>query len=237
MFSAWALTVRPKDGLTDTMLQAIDKFAHRCKYHLLGVEKEGTDKHAHLGIFLDKPSTKSNICNRLLAAPALKCLASAEVKVLRAGVKIMYNSDYIFGYIGNEDKGDAYTEVSRSLPDDIGELESFYPPPGDTSAKKPVSIWYATRAAAYDGPTPATEVSVLRHLMTLMFSEKTIEVIADQRILQQKCRALKAYINSYTDPTYLDPRMSTDVEHRVEQSLRCGQCRANLLTQLSDETH
>lgn len=240
MFKSWAITVRPKHGLTDSHLSALEKFCNRSKFHLLGVESTDNSRHAHFGVFLDKPSTKANIANRLLSCPALKTLASDEVSVLRKGIKIMYNSDFIMGYIGDPDKLDDYTEVSRNLPDDIEDLDTFYPPVGDATARKPVSVWYSDRAADYEaksGTMPATECSVLSFLKTLMFKEKVINIIADQRRLQQQVRSLVAYLNEDTSDLYLDPRLSTDEDMIIEKAQRCGHCRANILDTLCDMTN
>lgn len=237
MFKSFALTIRPKDGLTDRQADALITFGKKHDYHLIGLEKEGTERHAHLGIFQEKPRAKCNVENRLLSMPAFQSLSPQEVKVFRKGTKIMYNSDYIMGYIGNPDKEDDYYELSRHLPDDIDDLEPYYPPPGDTSAKRPVSIWYTTRASGYEGPKPATESSVLSYIKRLMFVDLSIEIIADQRVLQQKVRALVALINADDSPTYLDPNRSTDEEHRRELKTRCGACKRKFYDALSDEVH
>ncbi len=202
MYKAWSITARPRAGVTDDQVTALTRFGYRSDYHLHGVEKEGAERHSHLGIYLPRLSTKSNICNRLLAMPEFRMLDGDERKTLRRGVKIMYNTDFVMGYIGDEAKDDAFTEASRQLPDDLTLLDSYYPDKDDTQAKKPLSIWYHTMEQHWRAENPVhppKELGTLENfLYRLMYRDRVIEVISDPRIFKNKVQSLYYYIKKYT---------------------------------------
>lgn len=201
MYKTWTINIRPTQGITDEQIAALTRFGHRSDYHLHGVEKESTERHSHMGVYLPRFSTKSNICNRLLAMPAFRMLDENERRRLRAGVKIMYNTDFVMGYIGDEAKKDAYTEASRNLPDDLDILDTYYPDKDDTQAKKPLSIWYNTMEKHWRVENPVRnprDLDTLQNfLYRLMYRDRVIEVISDPRIFKNKLQSLYYYIKKF----------------------------------------
>lgn len=205
MYRTWSISYRPRAGITDRQIADLHHWAKtRSDFYLLGVEKSGTERHAHLGIYLPRASNKANICNRLLSVPALR-LDVDETRVMRKGVKIMYNTDWVMGYVGDDDKGDEYTEVGRRLPDDLTDLETYYPAPDDQQSIKPLSIWYAKieklwlehpQGRANYNRDPSAQI-LMDFMSYLMNDARIIEVISDPRIFKQKAEALCRFIRKF----------------------------------------
>lgn len=205
MYRSWSITTRPRAGLTDEQLEALDRFGHKAQFHLHGVEKKDAARHSHLGVYLSKPSTKSNICNRVLSIPAFRSLDDDEKRTFRKGVKIMYNTDWIMGYVGDEAKDEEYIEASRNLPDDLTDLDAFYPAEDDAQSKRPLSIWFVTMERHWqthpDGYARfsgyATEENISDFMYDMMNYARIIEVIADPRVFRQKALALSRFITHF----------------------------------------
>lgn len=205
MYQAWSFTLRPTDGVTDDMISGVDRWCHKADWHCHGVEKEGTERHCHFGVYLPTPTTRSNVFTRILSLPELKVLTDREIKVFRCpkAKGIMYNHTYVEDYIGNLNKTGVYIEVSRHLPADLDDLIPYYPEPGDQQAVKPLSIWYVNMEKRWleqdPPPRPPTNVKVVDNfLYRLMYAERSIEVISDPRKFSAQSTALFRFLTKFT---------------------------------------
>jgi len=151
-YASYAVTVRPRDGVTDDHLCLLTKLYERSStFHHSITEKEGTATHNHAAVYLKESSTLSNFRRKVAA-----CLPDDLRTKHAVKVKIMYNDDWLAQYL---DKDDHTQLISTLLPTDRTELHAWYPAKDDTRAKKPVSAEFLKWEAMYiaDGlPIPPT---------------------------------------------------------------------------------
>lgn len=228
---AWMITIRPREysmELESSVHEFITEGLNPTWW--LGVREKGN--HSHWAVFLDKGQQRSNLITRFLNNP-LKGYDEAEAKNFRrydketktAAVLNMTTLGMVAEYLSGEfDKklDDEYEVISEHLPppEDISELEEYLPAVDGLKRKRQISVWYATQKIAYDDrkfTLPATERSVLEFLNHRMYVWKDMDILADQRILKQKVRALVRYMNSdgtasYTDHQLLDEDSMMDAQ-------------------------
>lgn len=205
-YQSYAVTLRPRGGVTDTQVEYFDLWASKtCDYHVIVTEKLDKERHIHAALFLKACTTRSNLNNRILSIKDIN-LDATEKKVLRQGTRIMYNDDFFDKYM---DKEDDTQVISENLPDDREVLQAYYPEVGDKRASKEFkgSVWYLNCEKLwyeYEG-YPFTVHLDYRHvscfLHQLMFVDRKIEVIDDPRKLAAKTAALLKFIECTTrDP-------------------------------------
>jgi len=196
---SYALTIRPLRGCSDKHIALIQKWVKKhCAYYYVITEKQEEERHIHAGLFLKKATSKSNL--GLTIQRLFKDLSFEEHRVLRDGVKVMYNYDFIGKYM---EKDDDTVVIERHLPEEstLDEYFSEIPP---KSKKGPVAtdpfyanlerLWYAHKR-----PIEETNPNNLRHfLMDMMNNKRLIRVIADNRKIFQISCALARYINKET---------------------------------------
>jgi hypothetical protein len=114
-YSTFAITVRPRAGITNAQIDGITKWiARTCDYYHIITEKDGSERHLHAGLFMRKDSTRSNLNNCLLALTCLKSLEENEKRVLREGTKIMYDWNFVNVYLKKEDP--FHKDIATVLP-------------------------------------------------------------------------------------------------------------------------
>lgn len=110
---SYALTVRPLDGITDAQISKLSKWIRKnCDYYHLVTEKTMAERHVHAALFLKSEKSRSNVLQMIMQQ--FKDLSTTEKSVLRRGLKIMYNGDFIKNYL---DKDDDTVVVMSSLPE------------------------------------------------------------------------------------------------------------------------
>jgi len=128
-FSTFAITFRPRDGVTDEQIVDLVKFIKKlCIHYYIITEKLDDERHVHAAIVTKSPLQRSNVCQRL--KNLFKGLTIEEIAVMYKGVKILYSNDFLTKYM---DKDDDTVVIERCLPE-LSYLESFYPP---TPVKNP----------------------------------------------------------------------------------------------------
>lgn len=202
-FSSFALTIRPKDGVNDDHIKLTMGFIRRASeyYHVVS-EKTGSERHLHVGLVLKSPCTKGHLCTRVLRL--FTDLSTEEKSVLRKGVKIMYNMDFINNYM---DKDDDTVVIASCLPED-GCLESYFPPKpasNDEQKTRKCSIyyhelermWYENRQPHHD----ITSVTTRDFLFDMMYSKRILPIIRDDKQIIQVSRHLTRWLNKVTTST------------------------------------
>lgn len=182
----FAVTIRPKDGITDTQIKTFVSYAKRkCEYYYIITEKEDDERHIHAGLFYKKETQRSNITIEL--SRLFKDLSPDERKVLMQGVKVMYNNDFISKYMN---KGDSTTIVESNLPE-IGTLESFYPPPLPTGTERKhlnhhsLMKQYEVLWNTYRAPHVEIITSNVRDfLFDMQYNKRTIGLLTDNVMFQ-----------------------------------------------------
>ena len=101
----------------------------------------------HASLFLTTATTRSNLINRIFAIKGLK-LTAAESKVLRNGVKIQYDSNFMENYMLTHDEPRVAIDT---LPEDKSLLDAYYPDKDDEQAKRKFkgSPWFLSMEKAY----------------------------------------------------------------------------------------
>lgn len=196
-YKSFALTIRPKDGAGPVHDDLLCKFVQKyCEYYYVVSEKLGMDRHLHAGIFLKKPLSRGEVCTMLVRV--YRELEDDEKRVLRQGVRIMYNFDFISSYL---DKDDDTEVVLNCLPEEA-HLESYWPPSkaqAKAKAAAAVDKYYANLERLwYEHVSPGVEVrreTVRNFLFDMMYSKRLIRVIRDDKSILQTAKHLERYIS------------------------------------------
>jgi len=200
-YSSFALTVRPLDGIDDAQIDRLSKWVIKnSKYYRLITEKSGSQRHAHVGFILNEPRTRSNVLQRILQL--YKDLTPIERQVLRQGLKIMYNTDFLSKYL---DKDDETVVIADNLPE-VSHLESFFPPkPAPKSEPKKCSRYYhELEHLWYEHVPVGTEVNTRTtrsFLFNVMYNLRVLPIIRDDRTIIQTSRHLTRWLNKAQDST------------------------------------
>jgi len=199
-FRTYALTVRPRDGVTDDHVSRISKWVRKnAEYYHLVTEKTGSRRHVHCGVVLKESRTRSNVLQRILNL--FKELTATEKSVLRNGLKIMYNWDFVNHYL---DKDDETVVIESHLPES-GHIESFFPPKPVEKVSKKCSLYYhELETLWFKHVSPGTEVHTKNardFLFKMMYSERCIPVIRDDKQIIQTARHLVRWLNKTEEST------------------------------------
>lgn len=98
-YRSYALTVRPRGGLSDATLSALNSWLSKQDYGVAVTEMENESRHWHGQCWLAEPRARGEICKSLqrICERTIAEWDQAQLKVLRTGVKIAY-SDWIDDY-------------------------------------------------------------------------------------------------------------------------------------------
>lgn len=131
-YYTWAITIRPSGGVTDAQVDSVVRWLQKADYAYCVLHKHDKQRHIHASVFLGKATTRSNLINRILAIKDLT-LTADETKVLRDGVKIQYDSNFMDNYMLTHDDPRVYLDT---LPQDRSILDAYYPEKDDQRAKR-----------------------------------------------------------------------------------------------------
>jgi hypothetical protein len=194
-YQSYAITVRPLDGITDAQILLFQQYVKKqCDYYHVVTEKTMAERHVHAALFLKKPKTRSNVSTEIMRV--FKELTPTEKSVLRKGIRIMYNGDFIDNYL---DKDDDTVVVSSSLPE-AAHMETYFPPkpvPKETAKKCSLyyheleRLWYEHRTPAYE----VTTVTTRDFLFEVMYDKRVLPVIRDDKQIIQISRHLTRWLN------------------------------------------
>jgi len=230
-YRTYAITFRPTDGITDEQIDALDRWMQKtCDYYTAITEKTGRERHLHAALFLNKATTRSNLHNRIFAIKGIDgTLTSVEKSVFRRGTKIMYNCDFMEGYMA---KGDDTVVIAAQLPeDDPSVVDAYFPEKDDDRMKRKFegSVWFVNMEKAYyadEGKHWFTrksrfgEKAIAAFIHHRMYVSREIEVIVDSRRLAQYTKSLVQFIQAQ------DERPST-----------AGSSMHDMLQAMSDQIH
>lgn len=189
----FAITHRPKDGVTN---EDIDKLTDYVKkkgdYYKVITEKEGHERHIHAVVYMKEPALCRNVRRAILNLfPQLR---PEEKMVLRQGVKVSKSIQWL-DYL---DKGDSTVVIASNLPEESC-IESYYPKRSETThvPKKSAyyfqleELWYEYRREML----VANPENCRHFLFNMMYNERKIDVIRDDKTIIQVSRHLARYIN------------------------------------------
>lgn len=195
VYRSYALTVRPLNGVTDDHVDRLSKWVTKCsKYYRVITEKTGSERHIHVGFILKEARMRSNVLQRILQL--FPEFSPTERQVLRQGLKIMYNTDFITNYL---DKDDDTVVVVDNLPE-VSHMEAYFPPKPDLKVRgeKKCSLYYhELEALWFKHSTPGTDintVTVRDFLFRVMYCLRVLPVIRDDRQIVQTARHLTRWL-------------------------------------------
>jgi len=191
--TVYAITHRPKNGVSDHDIKVLTGYLRKKgDYYKIITEKEDHERHIHAVVYLKEPSFKKVIVRAVLNL--FPELLPEEKLVLRQGVKVSRSVQWL-DYLA---KGDSTVIIAENLPE-AARLEAYYPK-RDTPVRECKKVTYYLRLEKlwYEH---AREMLVAnpencRHfLFNMMYNERKIDVIRDDKSIIQVSRHLARYIN------------------------------------------
>lgn len=197
---SFAVTFRPRDGVTDEQIQKFVKWVKKyATYYYVITEKNDKERHIHAALFLSKAVRRSSLLITLVRL--YPDLSYEEKRVFQTGIKNMYNYDWLGSYL---EKGDDTIVVERNLPerhlmdayfDEVPSLKKKGPSAADPFFSNLENLWHLHRGPASD-PNPQ---EIRCFLMDMMNNTRVIRVIADNRKIFALSCALSRYIKKETE--------------------------------------
>ena len=215
-FSTYALTLRPRNGVTDLQVSVLYAWIiKRSTHYYVVTEKKDHQRHVHAAVYLKTPVSRSHFVQaftRFLSTVKAKGsqvkvfeLDVEEMAVARKGVRIMYNNDFVENYL---DKDDDTVVIGSCLPE-MALLNQFYPPKPEEStvrkAKKCSAYYHQLEELWNKYKRPLLEVNTVNcrnFLFNMMYNERCINVIRDDKTITQTARHLTRWLNRATECTY-----------------------------------
>ncbi|AXQ65472.1 MAG: hypothetical protein [Circular genetic element sp.] len=198
-FSTYAITLRTRNGVDAVIIStALEWIKKRCEYFHVVTEKTGSACHIHAALYLKTTVTKCHMTTIWLRVLKKLDLDSDELKVARKGVKILYSNDFIDNYLNKDDD----TVVIESQLPEKASLIQYYPPKpttGSATRKRNCSAYYVELEALwhqYKRPLLEVNTENCRHfLFNMMYNERCINIIKDDRTIIQTARHLTRFLN------------------------------------------
>lgn len=190
-FKTFAFTLRPRDGVTDVQIEKLCKYCrNHAQWYKVVTEKEDDARHIHAVWVLKEEQTRSHVLTYLQRM--YKDLEADEMAVMRQGLKIWYNRDFL-DYI---DKDDNTVVIEENLPE-IAYLEALFPPkPEGLVVKKALAnqsmlenlekLWHE-HVAVYKA---VNTQNARDFLWSMMYEKRLIGVMLDDKRIDQVARAL-----------------------------------------------
>lgn len=203
MFRSFAITVRPRDGISDTTLAAYQKWFEKVDYAFVCTEKEGVERHLHAQIWTDSPKAKGDIVKQVerISERTINDWDQAQKKVLRSGIKIAY-SDWFLDYLAeNELKDTLCDTLYEKLPQNT---YAYYPTEEEQEKVKTTAnavdprftdLEYKCNDYLNKNNLTLTIKTIARFLCDAMFISRSIKVLMHQRDRSALATALFAFMS------------------------------------------
>lgn len=204
MFRSFCITIRPRDGITDETVEATKKWLTKCDYAVAVLEKENNERHLHTQVWFSATKARGDICKQVqrICERTVPEWDTAQLKVLRNGVRIAYSDWYLDYLVENEEK-EPPNIVLNKPPEKTME---YYPTEEEQDEVKTIKTAIDPKMAdleikclKYLGEMAITERNVARYLAYAMFEERTMKCIMQQRDRIALCRTLYAYMTKSND--------------------------------------
>jgi len=191
--TVYAITHRPKNGVSDHDIEVLTEYLRKKgNYYKIITEKEGHERHIHAVLYLKDPAFKKNLVRAVLNL--FPDLLPEEKMVLRQGVKVSRSIQWL-DYLA---KGDSTVVIAENLPE-VSHLEAFYPV-SSRPVRESKKVTYYTRLETlwYEHARDmlvANPENCRHFLFNMMYNERCIDVIRDDKTIIQVSRHLSRYIN------------------------------------------
>lgn len=210
MYRSFAITVRPRDGVSDNTISALLKWFQKLDYAFVCLEKEGHERHLHAQIWSDTPKARGDIVKQVerICERTIDDWDQAQKRVLRGnagekkgGIKISYSDWYLDYLKDNELKEMVCNTIYEKLPVNT---YPFYPTEEEqekvmTTARAVDQRFTDLEFKCQDflkiHDKPLTQKSIALFLCDAMFSSRTIKVMMHQRDRTALASALFAFMS------------------------------------------
>lgn len=200
-FRTFAFTLRPRTGVTDSQVESLCAYCKkRCQWYKIITEKKDDDRHVHAVWVLKAPATRSQVLTYLLRM--YPDLDSEERSVMRQGLKIWYNRDFL-DYM---DKEDDTVVIEENLPE-MYFLDSVFPPP-PVSRGSQKKLFMHAKMEEYERlwhqhmpvSTVVNTENARNFLVKMQFEERVIGLLTDQQVIQHSKWLVRWMVkaNTYT---------------------------------------
>lgn len=207
-YKSFCLTVRPRNGVTTPILDAMKKYCQSFPHYQMVQEGSAETCHLHIQIWLDKAQTKGDV-NKKLERAAKSCYEDwddNQKRVLRNGTKLAY-SDWIENYCIDNDLKGTSNVILDNRPEDSDE---YYPTDQEQELAQRKSAAVDQRHCALEllfetwyEEQPSDPVIdqklVAQFLSDMMFKSRKINVIIKPTDRYNLTKSLCAYINKSDD--------------------------------------
>lgn len=199
---SFAITVRPKNGLHKEYDTAVIKWIKKQKYGAYVHEMEDEARHLHAQIWIDETRQKDrNDIRKALFRIAEKYdpdWSGASKKVLSQGVKYAYNDDFVDKYCTKENEIE-YMKMPL-------DTSIYYPTPEEQEeikrkATRVADAYFDHLKREWEEQNPEYEYNYIetpyhvgKFYYDLMFKEKKIAVVRDDRSRKQNAKCLLHYL-------------------------------------------
>lgn len=200
-YKSFAITVRPRLGITNDTIDAIKSWLNKQNHSVAVLEMEDEARHLHAQIWLDEGRTKDDVGKAVkrICERTIEDWDAAQAKVLRGGIKIAYTDWYLEYLLDNENKENPNVIINNP-PD---KTEQYYPSEEEQEAVRLCSTATDPRFfkmeqdanvyfTKYD--KEITLKNVAAWLCYVMFEERTMKVLINQRDRTALCKTLYAYM-------------------------------------------
>lgn len=182
------MTLRPRSGLTDDMVARAIKCFEKLDGAFAVTEKKGSARHLHAAMFLSTEVRKQQIVERMKVVQG--DLDPDELRVLKSGVKVLYNSEWYGSYLV---KGDDTVVIYDKVPDNDVE---YFPSAASQlkaigrSGNTPLSLlkMYA------ESKRPVTLGNAVDFLRELWFTKRTATPPKTEAMQYEEAKKLFVYL-------------------------------------------
>ncbi len=205
MFRSYCITIRPRDGISDLTVEKTKKWLSNLDYAVAVLEMENEARHLHAQIWTNTPKSKGDIAKAVqrICERSVKDWDEAQLKVLRAGVKIAYSDWYLDYLVENDLKTTEPNIIYKQVPpltlDFYATEEEQQNIQKLKTAVDPRFADMEIKCLAFLGERQVTVKSVASFLADAMFVTRTMKCVLQQRDRIALAKTLYAYMAKSTD--------------------------------------
>lgn len=207
MFRSFCITIRPRDGIKDNLVDKLKKWLSKQQYAVACLEMENEARHLHAQIWSDNERHKNDITKQMkrFCEANIEDWDIAQTKVLRGGIRVAYSDWYLEYLLDNENKGENNNILVNNPPD---KSERFYPTEEEQERVKSVANSIDPRFTKLEqefnewNENKELDVNieaVAQFLSWSMFDERTIKVIVQAKDRYALAATLLMYITKSND--------------------------------------
>lgn len=198
LYRGWAITIRPRDGITSAQITSFLDWVDGPRSGVLGCTAvtEGINecRHLHAAVYLVEPRRKDAVVRAMKGIQG--CTDRAEERVLSQGVKILYSPDFEEVYLTKNEDGHTVELLScrMSMEDRLACLPSQEEQDAVQMATNSADKYFHQLALEFTKTEQIPHVEAVEDFLhAKMFVDKTMRVLR----LRRDRRALRDTLTGY----------------------------------------